>query len=64
MKARLGTLVYVFNCLLAVAAMVIGVLYAFEKYPEYQWAPIVEGLAAGIVFWLIGRACLFVLAGR
>jgi hypothetical protein len=60
----LGTVIDVLNCLLAVAAVVIGVLYALEKYPAYEWVPLVEGVAAGIAFWLIGRASLFVLAGR
>jgi hypothetical protein len=63
MIARLGIVIYWFGCLLAVAAL-LGGGYGFLHPANDPWVPLLWGVAFAVVFWLIGRACLFVLAGR
>jgi hypothetical protein len=64
MIARLGIVLYWFGCLLAVAALIIGGAVTLNAPPNPAWGPLATGAGVGVVFWLIGRACLFVLAGR
>jgi len=61
MVARLGNVLYWAAC--GIAAL-LGALGGFEFY-AHKDATAMVGLALfGIVVWLIGRACQYVLAGK
>ena len=59
--ARLGVVFYWLGCSLAVVLLIIAGLLLGGN-PNYQGAVFVGGVAVGC--WLVGRACLYALAGR
>jgi hypothetical protein len=63
MAAILGLVIYWFSCLLALAVLIGFGLRALYVAPN-PWVPLGWGVAFAFGLWLIGRACLFVLAGR
>ena len=58
--ARLGVVLYWLGCLVAVVLLIIGGATLYDH--DYRAAGFI--VAFGVGFWLIGRACLYVLAGR
>ena len=60
MLARLGIVLYWAGCLLAACLLLsAGALF----WNGENWQAVVLIAAVGVVFWLIGRACRYVLAG-
>ena len=59
--AKLGVVLYWLGCLLAVVLLIIAGLLLGGN-PNYQGAAFVGGVS--VVCWLVGRACMYVLAGR
>jgi hypothetical protein len=66
MLARLGDVLYWSGCLLGV--LFVAAAVAFYNFATIKPAEIVLVSAVliglGIIVWLIGRACRYVLAGR
>jgi hypothetical protein len=58
--ARLGVVLYWLGCLFAVGLLIIGGATLYDQ--DYRAAGFIA--ASGVGFWLIGRACMYVLAGR
>jgi hypothetical protein len=58
--ARLGVVLYWLSCLLAAGLLIFGGTALYDH--DYRAAGFM--VAFGVGFWLIGRACLYVLAGR
>jgi len=65
MPTRVGTVLYWAGCLLAAVALLSGV-FALQHGPEYdqRWVVYVASVASAVLFWLIGRACKYFLAGE
>jgi hypothetical protein len=65
MLARLGHLLYWIGCGLAVVALVAG-LFVLQHGPDYdyRWVVYVASVVTAVLFWLIGRACKYFLAGE
>jgi hypothetical protein len=61
MAARLGQVLYWAGCVLAILTIVIGVYLSWYERDAWEMRAIVFVIAA--LFWLIGRACRYVLAG-
>ena len=59
--AKLGVVLYWLGCSLAVVLLIIAGLLLGGN-PNYPGAAFVGGV--GVVCWLVGRACMYVLAGR
>jgi len=61
MIARLGNVLYWMAC--GIAAL-LGALGAFEFF-EHKNSTAMIGLASfGLIVWLVGRACQYVLSGK
>jgi hypothetical protein len=58
--ARLGVVLYWLSCLLAAGLLIFSGTALYDH--DYRAAGFM--VAFGVGFWLIGRACMFVLAGR
>jgi len=63
MITRLGDVLFWLGCLLAVACLAIG-LYGFASSRSEAWGVLGSWVLIAVAFWLIGRACRYVLAGR
>jgi hypothetical protein len=65
MLARLGRFLYWLGCGLTVVAVVSGV-FALQHGPDYdyRWVVYVASILSAVLFWLIGRACKYFLAGE
>jgi hypothetical protein len=65
MLARLGHLGYWLGCGLAAVALVSGV-FILQHGPnsDYRWVVYVASPGTAFLFWLIGRACKYFLAGE
>jgi hypothetical protein len=57
---RLGVVLYWLSCLLAVGLLILGGAALYDH--DYRVAG--SMVTFGVGFWLIGRACMYVLAGR
>lgn len=62
MAARLGQVFYWAGCVVAAVILLLGLPTIFN--PDGPGFPILSALVVAFVIWLIGRACLYVLAGR
>lgn len=67
MAARLGRVIYWTGCGMAVIAVLLaGIVFFSWRMPPpveaIEW--IIRYLAAAVVFWLVGRAARYVLAGE
>jgi hypothetical protein len=58
--ARLGVVLYWLSCLLALGLLIFGGTALYDH--DYRTAG--SMVVFGVGFWLIGRACMYVLAGR
>jgi hypothetical protein len=58
--ARLGVALYWLSCLLAVGLLIFGGATLYDH--NYRAAGSI--VTFGVGFWLVGRACMYVLAGR
>ncbi len=61
MIARLGNVLYWAAC---GAAVLLGALGAFEFFVHKDSEAIVVFAVLGLLVWLVGRACRYILAGR
>jgi hypothetical protein len=58
--ARLGVVLYWLSCLLAVGLLIFGGAALYDH--DYRAAGSI--VTFGVGFWLIGRTCMYALAGR
>jgi len=68
MAARLGNVLYLLGCIVAVLIVELGVLVLiepgwFSAGNVHRLGVIITCAAMALVAWLIGRACRYVLAG-
>jgi hypothetical protein len=65
MLAKLGHLCYWVGSGLAAATLVSG-LFILQHGPDqdYRWVVYVASIGGAVVFWLLGRACKYFLAGE
>jgi hypothetical protein len=63
MAARLGQVLYWVACGIGALIAAFG-LYMLMTEPEIDRGASVAMIGSGGAVWLIGRACLYVLAGR
>jgi hypothetical protein len=65
MLPRLGRILYYLGRGLAVAALVSGLFILQHGLdPDYRWVVYVASVGSAVVFWLIGAACKYFLAGE
>jgi hypothetical protein len=64
MTARLGEVIY-WGCSGIAVIIIAAYAYSYYAYPEANGLALTAlfGVPAALI-WLIGRACLYVLAGR
>ena len=62
MLARLGDVLYWAGCLIG-GLLVINVIWSYIETQRYSRDDLFI-VGVGVVCWLIGRACRYVLAGR
>jgi len=62
MVARLGQVLYWAGCGVAIILVIAAVLIIRGDHADVPFGLFVGG--CGVLFWLLGRACLYVLAGR
>jgi uncharacterized BrkB/YihY/UPF0761 family membrane protein len=63
MAERLGHVLYWAGCVLAILVIAIGVLFSWGETEKIAWEMRVIASVIAVLFWLIGRACRYVLAG-
>jgi hypothetical protein len=61
MAERLGDVLYWAGCVLAILTIAIGVFLSWGE--RHTWEVGVVTFVIAVLFWLIGRACRYVLAG-
>ncbi len=57
----LGNTIYAFGCILA--ATVLGIGFFDYWFGQHQFTAFLSWVGLATIPWLVGRACLFVLAG-
>jgi hypothetical protein len=63
--ARKGRLLYWVGSGLAAVALVSGVFILQHGLDQdYRWGVYVVSIGSAVVFWLLGRACKYFLAGE
>ena len=63
MAERLGHVLYWTGCVLAILTIAIGVFLSLDESNTFAWEVRVIAIVIAVLFWLIGRACRYVLAG-
>jgi hypothetical protein len=64
MLARLGNVLYWAGCAFAILSVGLAVFMALSPGAYNPVSMVVFGAVIGVVLWLMGRACRYVLAGR
>ncbi|ODM80953.1 hypothetical protein [Bradyrhizobium elkanii] len=67
--ARLGNALYLIGCIVAAICIATGAITAIVMHNsggDVAFAPIVGGVIAalGLISWLIGRVCRYILSGH
>ena len=64
MVGRLGQVLYWAGCAIALVIILFGLVITFNMSDDNAWMVTVAAAVVGMGAWLIGRAALYVLAGR
>lgn len=65
MAARIGNVIYWFGCAVAALAVLAGLAEYFAEGNRSDGIAVTVGFfVAALIFWLIGRAVLYILAAR
>jgi hypothetical protein len=66
MSARIGNVIYWFGCVITGLTAMMGIyVYVMDGHSRSDGVVVTAGFfAAALVFWLIGRAVLYVLSAK
>ena len=64
MLSRLGQVLYWAGCAVAFVIVLAGVAVTFNTSDSNAWLATALAVIVALIAWLIGRAALYVLAGK